>query len=199
MYITIENEIITGVYCGDKKDGFIEVPDTFNGYVGCSVSDFDSSWNLIHVQSEPMPEPVKLMTLEEEVNAGLVQLPKGAVFREGKLYQMSLTEMIEAGLEKLPAGFKIKDDYVIEMDDIEKMIAGLKSIPEGYEIVENKLVEIITPEKLVLIELLTLQAYLDSTDWYVTRYAETGKAIPEDILAQRSAARERISELRVKE
>lgn len=197
MYITIENEIITGVYCGDKKDGFVEVPDTFNGYVGCSVSDFDSSWNLIHVQSEPMPEPVKLMTLEEEVNAGLVQLPKGSVFREGKLYQMSLAEMIKEGLEELPVGFKIEGDSVIEMDDIEKMIAGLKSIPEGYEIVDNNLVEIMTPEKLKLIETSTLQAYLDSTDWYVTRFAETGKVIPEDVLIKRDEARLKISELRM--
>lgn len=32
-------------------------------------------------------------------------------------------------------------------------------------------------------------AYLASTDWYVTRKAETGKDIPEDVLAQRETAR----------
>jgi hypothetical protein len=47
MYITTENEIITGVYCGDKQEGFIEVPNTFNGYVGCSIKSFDSNWNMI--------------------------------------------------------------------------------------------------------------------------------------------------------
>lgn len=31
--------------------------------------------------------------------------------------------------------------------------------------------------------------YLRSTDWYVTRLAETGKAIPEDVLASRAEAR----------
>ena len=33
------------------------------------------------------------------------------------------------------------------------------------------------------------RAYLKETDWYVTRKAETGKAIPDDVLAKREAAR----------
>jgi hypothetical protein len=38
--------------------------------------------------------------------------------------------------------------------------------------------------------------YLASTDWYATRMAETGKAIPEEIIAERAKARDRISVLR---
>lgn len=44
----------------------------------------------------------------------------------------------------------------------------------------------------------TLEKYLSETDWYVSRYSETGKAIPEDVTTQRASAREEISELRVK-
>ena len=36
------------------------------------------------------------------------------------------------------------------------------------------------------------RAYLNSTDWYVVRQAETGTPIPQDILAARQAARSRI-------
>lgn len=36
------------------------------------------------------------------------------------------------------------------------------------------------------------RAYLDSTDWYVVRFAESGVAIPQDILDARQAARDRI-------
>lgn len=32
-------------------------------------------------------------------------------------------------------------------------------------------------------------AYLESTDWYVTRFAETGKPVPEAILEERAKAR----------
>ena len=41
-----------------------------------------------------------------------------------------------------------------------------------------------------------LQKYLDETDWYVVRFAETGVAVPEDVKAERQAAREEISRLR---
>jgi len=40
------------------------------------------------------------------------------------------------------------------------------------------------------------KGYLTSTDWYATRLAETGKAIPDEILTARQAARDRISELK---
>ena len=47
-----------------------------------------------------------------------------------------------------------------------------------------------------LAEIASLTAYLTSTDWYATRMAETGKAIPEDVITKRQAARDRISVLK---
>lgn len=38
------------------------------------------------------------------------------------------------------------------------------------------------------------KTYLAETDWYVTRKSETGKAIPDDVLAKREAARAAIIE-----
>ena len=38
----------------------------------------------------------------------------------------------------------------------------------------------------------TSQAYLDSTDWYITRHAETAVAVPEAITLARATAREAI-------
>ena len=35
----------------------------------------------------------------------------------------------------------------------------------------------------------TSQAYLASTDWYITRHAETGVAVPEEITTARASAR----------
>ena len=35
----------------------------------------------------------------------------------------------------------------------------------------------------------TSQAYLDSTDWYITRNAETAVAVPADVTTARAAAR----------
>jgi len=38
----------------------------------------------------------------------------------------------------------------------------------------------------------TSQAYLDSTDWYITRHAETSVAVPADVTTARAAARSAI-------
>lgn len=51
--------------------------------------------------------------------------------------------------------------------------------------------------KYDLLEQLTdYQRLLSSTDWYVSRFIETGKAIPEDIKLKRAEAREIISNLK---
>ena len=46
--------------------------------------------------------------------------------------------------------------------------------------------ESLEPQRLLNIESL---AYLASTDWYVTRQAETGVAIPADVTTARTAAK----------
>ena len=43
----------------------------------------------------------------------------------------------------------------------------------------------------------TLLACLAATDWYVNRFAEKGTAVPSEISAEREAARERISAIRI--
>lgn len=37
--------------------------------------------------------------------------------------------------------------------------------------------------------------YLAQTDWYITRQHETGVPVPDDVLEQRQAARDRVVEL----
>ena len=54
-----------------------------------------------------------------------------------------------------------------------------------------------TKEKKVEARLAERLAYLVETDWYAVRYAETGVAIPEDVKAQRQAARDEIDALRL--
>ena len=41
-----------------------------------------------------------------------------------------------------------------------------------------------------------MEKYLSETDWYVSRKAETNKAIPEDVLTTRTEYREKISDFR---
>ena len=46
-----------------------------------------------------------------------------------------------------------------------------------------------TAEQLRATTNATSQAYLDSTDWYITRHAETAVAVPADVTTARAAAR----------
>lgn len=53
------------------------------------------------------------------------------------------------------------------------------------------------PEEIVRYEKMQEeQKFLDETDWYVARFAETGVEIPDDIKERRAEARKTISELR---
>ena len=49
-----------------------------------------------------------------------------------------------------------------------------------------------TPEQLQSQKNAEARAYLLSTDWYVVRFAETGVAIPDEVIAARKAARESV-------
>lgn len=46
------------------------------------------------------------------------------------------------------------------------------------------------------IELTDLKKFLKETDWYVLRFIETNKPIPDEIKTQRQKARDRISEIK---
>lgn len=53
-----------------------------------------------------------------------------------------------------------------------------------------------TADEITKQRISELENYLNSTDWYAVRYAETGVEIPADIKTARQAARDEISTLR---
>ena len=77
------------------------------------------------------------------------------------------------------------DSVVQEGDTVEDMPVLERQEPTAEEIANN----------LVASENYAARKYLAETDWYVTRKAETGKAIPDDIATKRQEARERVREI----
>ncbi len=77
------------------------------------------------------------------------------------------------------------DSIVEEGDTVEDMPVLERDEPTAEEIANN----------LVAMQNYEARKYLADTDWYVTRKAETGKAIPDDILTKRQEAREKVIEL----
>jgi hypothetical protein len=70
--------------------------------------------------------------------------------------------------------YKVVDGILVFQDDIKE---NIEKADENEKMIQS------------------LQEYLDGTDWYVVRYMETGKAIPEGISEHRQAARDEISRL----
>lgn len=77
------------------------------------------------------------------------------------------------------------DSVVEEGDTVEDMPVLERQEPTAEEISNN----------LVASQNYDARKYLAETDWYVTRKAETGKAIPDDIATKRQEARERVREI----
>lgn len=76
-------------------------------------------------------------------------------------------------------------EYTGEIEETEQGVLYIKgTIPQK------------DPETKKMEQIIALQKFLNDTDWYVARYAETGVEIPADIKAKRQAAREKIDELR---
>ena len=80
-------------------------------------------------------------------------------------------------------------EFIERANKEQKKLSGDK---DGFPI----LVDYPPPTNEVRIQ--ELQNYLDSTDWYAIRFADTGEPIPEDIKNKRQQAREGISVLREK-
>jgi len=77
------------------------------------------------------------------------------------------------------------DSVVQEGDTVEDMPKLERQEPTAEEIANNQ----------INIQNYQARKYLADTDWYVTRKAETGKAIPDDVLTKRQEAREKVIEL----
>ena len=77
------------------------------------------------------------------------------------------------------------DSVVQEGDTVEEMPTLERREPTAEEIANNQ----------VAMQNYDARKYLADTDWYVTRKAETGKAIPDEILTKREQARAKVKSI----
>ena len=77
------------------------------------------------------------------------------------------------------------DSVVEEGDTVEDMPKLERSEPTAEEIANNQ----------IGIQNSDARKYLADTDWYVTRKAETGKAIPDDVVTKREEARAKVKSI----
>jgi hypothetical protein len=83
------------------------------------------------------------------------------------------------------------DGFPVGAVEVSKEIFEASIQMQRPALVNGELIEIPpTPTQLLEQAKGEAFAYLNSTDWYVTRMTETGVAIPEDVLAKRAECRE---------
>ncbi len=79
----------------------------------------------------------------------------------------------------IPEDYTVETYYRVEQDEAPYVVYTKKSEEQLQQIQQNKINQ-------------AALDYLNSTDWYVTRFTETAVAIPEEIKAKRQAARDSI-------
>ena len=93
--------------------------------------------------------------------------------------------------ESMPADVVSVDDVRYEEIQTQLSQGGtLYADANGYPAVEPR--PALTPEQQQELKNAQSRAYLAETDWYVTRFAETGVPIPDEIKQKRAEAREAV-------
>ena len=105
----------------------------------------------------------------------------------------------------------LKVGHLVYMQAANTTLTAPPEVKDGYDIVYNTTsktweyrqqpVEEVLQEPTeatpsITKQIIALEDYLYSTDWYVVRYTETGAEIPQEIRTQRQSARDEISRLR---
>ena len=117
MFIKIKDEIIIGIYCGDKDKIFLEageileeVPDTFEGQVGFSKKLFNQDWTIklnsilvkegllnLSETEKLVGEIIENKNTLELMEEGLIEIPFGQKLVDGELRDKSRDEMYKDG------------------------------------------------------------------------------------------------------
>ena len=94
---------------------------------------------------------------------------------------------------KLYKGFFSAEEYAGVAAWCNANRAVIEDRGEYYEVAA---VPELPEEEKAAVRIAGLRQYLDSTDWYAVRFAETGVPVPDEVRRKRQAAREEIDSLR---
>ena len=109
------------------------------------------------------------------------------VYASAEIGSVTYPNFLDAGLRE-QLGIQEVQEPVAPEDYSDKLYYRTEQDEAPYVVYTRKSDEQIAEQELVEAQ-ATARDYLNSTDWYVTRLAETGKAIPEEVLTGRAEAR----------
>ena len=151
-FITVLNEVVTGVHSGDIGADLFGTP--YYGHDRVEVPSIDGIRALDDVRfySKDWQRKSDCLLIDE----GLIPMPEGYIREENSLRKMTLDERIIAGLDEPQPGYKVKDGEIVTMTLKEKLAADLITQDEYNKQLEaentvelqQRLAELQTPEAI---------------------------------------------------
>jgi len=121
MFAVVENNQITGIYCGNKSAlgnaQTIDVPDDFTGIVGQNLGEFD--------------EQFRVHPLSKRVADGYVVIPRELKLVGEDVIPKDPLERCVEGIDPVPEGKKLVDGQLVDLAYEEFVQAGLKTEEEA--------------------------------------------------------------------
>ncbi len=155
-YMTINNNIIEAIYCGDveENENIIILPENHEVRAGENIAFYNNDWSrktdveLILLGLVDMPLGYKVennklveLTYEEKVIAGIEEMPANMKMENGKLTQKSQDEIFnEMTLEQKENFIRSKRDNLINEADIlllkyqEQVELGVINVDDDYRL-----------------------------------------------------------------
>ena len=101
-YMTINNNIIEAIYCGDveENENIIILPENHEVRVGENIAFYNDNWS--------RKSDMELMAL------GFIDIPLGFKIENNMLIEMTYEEQVIAGIEKMPANMKVENGKLIQ-------------------------------------------------------------------------------------
>jgi len=156
-FITVLNDVITGLHAGDIGADFYGTP--YYGHNRIEVPRIDGIrvFDSIHYYTHDW----KRKTDYQLIDGGLISMPEGYVREGDALRRMTKEERIIAGLDEPQPGFKVKNDEIVPMTLLERLEAEQISqdeyndriTSENENELQRRLAELQTPEALAQAEI----------------------------------------------
>lgn len=119
-YMTINNNIIEAIYCGDveENENIIILPENHEVRAGENIAFYNDNWS--------RKSDIELMQL------GLIDIPAGFKLENNMLIEMAYVEKVMAGIEEMPPYYKIENNQLVEMAECEKLEIMQRQEKENY-------------------------------------------------------------------
>lgn len=137
-YMTINNNIIEAIYCGEveENENIIILPENHEVRAGENIAFYNNDWS--------RKSDIELMQL------GLIDIPTGFKLENNMLIEMAYVEKVIAGIEKMPANMKVENGKLIQKSQDE--IFNEMTLEEKERFIRNKRDNLINEADILLLK-----------------------------------------------